>query len=68
MARQLPENAQAFFDDSLGAVKDHVLGQEIDSVNKRIQETDDLEEKSRLAQEKMALVIARHQARNRKEG
>ena len=68
MDRQLPENAQAFFDDSLGAVKDHVLGQEIDSVNKRIQETDDLEEKSRLAQEKMALVIARHQARNRKEG
>jgi len=68
MARQLPEEAQAFFEDSLCAVKDHVLAGEIESVNKRIQETDDLEEKSRLAQEKMTLVIARHQVRTRKEG
>ena len=68
MARPVPQESRAFFEDSLAAVKDHVLAGEIESYNRRIQETDDLEEKNRLAREKMELVIARHQVRTRKEG
>lgn len=68
MQRQLPEQRRAYFEDSLATIKDHVLSQQIQSINRRIQETDDLEEKSRLAREKSEQIIARHQLRTRKEG
>lgn len=63
LEQPVPEEKQAWFEDALNTLKDHVYGDQLAKLNKQIQECQDPQAKRDLAQKKAEIVIARHKLR-----
>lgn len=59
----MPEKKQAWFEESLTTLKDHVYGDQLTKLNKEILACRDPDTKRELARKKAEIVIARHKLR-----